>query len=265
MESERQYIELYHDAADLIRQRSCAVMNAVRDAAFQAFASQGFPSRKVERYRYTDVAAAFAPNYGISLSSLELKPSDYIFSFKDAPIDLIPYYNKVADASDGITALNTALAHEGLLIYVPRNHRPSAPIQVDNWLRATAPTMMNRRVLILLEEGADATIVINDKADAQPVSFLTTQVIEVVCKANARYDSYHDTGQCDGADDNRHQQQRADDAPEALVAAEQVADVRRQVLPRGVQIGNVIAVLHGKHKETQYCPDYQEHHRQGGE
>ncbi len=190
MESERQYIELYHDAADLIRQRSCAVMNAVRDAAFQAFASQGFPSRKVERYRYTDVAAAFAPNYGLSLFPLTSHPSPFIFSFKDAPIDLTPYYNKVADASDGITALNTALAHEGLLIYVPRNHRPSAPIQVDNWLRATAPTMMNRRVLILLEEGADATIVINDKADAQPVSFLTTQVIEVVCKANARLDLY---------------------------------------------------------------------------
>ena len=189
MQSELQYIELYHEAADLICQRSCAAMNAVRDGAFQAFAAQGFPSQKVERYKYTDIDAAFAPNYGISLSPLELKPSRYIYSFKDAPIDLTPYYNKVADPTDTLTALNTALVHEGLLIYVPRNDRPSAPIQVDNWLRGTSPTMVNRRVLILLEENAEATIVMNDHATDKQ-HFLSTQVVEVVCKPNARLDLY---------------------------------------------------------------------------
>ena len=68
MKSEQQYIELYHEAADLIKSKSCDVMNAVRDEAFETFQQLGFPSKKVERYRYTDVDAAFAPNYGISLS-----------------------------------------------------------------------------------------------------------------------------------------------------------------------------------------------------
>jgi len=189
MNAEQQYIELYQEAGPLIKQRSCAVMNAVRDDAFQTFRRQGFPTQKVERYKYTEVADAFSPNYGLSLGLLDITPSRYIYSFKDAPIDLTPYYNIIADGTDSITALNTALAHEGLLIYVPRNERPADPIQVDNWLRGTAATMMNRRILILLEQGAEATIIINDHATDKQ-HFLTTQVMEICCKPGSRLDLY---------------------------------------------------------------------------
>lgn len=189
MSSEQQYIELYHEAGEAIKSRSCQVMNAVRDEAFATFERVGFPTKKVERYKYTDVASAFAPNYGISLSPLTVKPSPYIFNLKDAPVDVAPYYHKVADTTDPLTALNTALVHEALLVYVPKNTKVEAPIVVDNWLRGTAPTMMNRRVLVLLEQGAEATVIINDHA-ADKQHFLTTQVMEVVCKDNAHLDLY---------------------------------------------------------------------------
>ena len=189
MTSEQQYIELYREASDLIKGKSCDVMNAVRDEAFEQFVAKGFPTRKVERYKYTDVDAAFAPNYGISLSPLTVKPSTYIYNIKDAPIDVVPYYHKIADAQDAITALNTALVHDALLVYVPKNQRVEDPIVVDNWLRGTAATMMNRRVLIVMEQGSDATIIINDHA-ADKQRFLTTQVIEVYCHDNARLDLY---------------------------------------------------------------------------
>lgn len=189
MKSEQQYIELYGEAADLIKSKSCHVMNAVRDKAFEAFRSAGFPSRKVERYKYTDVDAAFAPNYGVSLSPLSIKPSAYISSLKDADGDVASFYASVADMRDAITALNTALAHETLLVHVPRNTKVEDPIVVDNWLRGEAATMMNRRLLIVMEQGADATIVINDHA-ADKQRFLSTQVIEVVCRDNSRLDMY---------------------------------------------------------------------------
>ena len=189
MTSEQQYIDLYAEAADTIKSRSCAVMNAVRDSAFEVFRQKGFPSKKVERYRYTDVDAAFAPNYGISLSPLTVTPSAYIYNIKDAPIDVTPYYHQVADQSDAITALNTALVHDALLVYVPANVKVEAPIVVDNWLRGTAATMMNRRVLIVMSQGSDATIIINDHA-ADKQRFLTTQVIEVICHDNSRLDLY---------------------------------------------------------------------------
>lgn len=189
MRSEQQYIELYREAGDTIKARSCPVMNAIRDEAFSAFLRQGFPSKKVERYKYTDVDAAFAPNYGISLSPLTLQPSPYIYNIKDAPVDVVPYYGKVADTTDAITMLNTALVHDALLIYVPKNTKVEAPIVVDNWLRGHAATMMNHRVLMLFEQGADATVIINDHATDNH-RFLATQVIEVVCHDNAHLDLY---------------------------------------------------------------------------
>lgn len=189
MTSEQQYIELYREASDLIKGKSCAVMNAVRDEAFEAFQRVGFPSKKVERYKYTDVDAAFAPNYGISLSLLTVNPSAYIYNIKDAPIDVAPYYHQVADTTDAITALNTALVHDALLVYVPKNTKVEDPIVVDNWLRGNAATMMNRRMLIVMEQGTDATIIINDHA-ADKQRFLTTQVIEVYCHDNAHLDLY---------------------------------------------------------------------------
>jgi hypothetical protein len=51
-----QYIELYQAAGNLIKSQSADVMNAVRDEAFADFQRLGCPSKKVERYKYTDVA-----------------------------------------------------------------------------------------------------------------------------------------------------------------------------------------------------------------
>ena len=57
MSAEQQYIDFYREAAGVISQRSLPVMNAAREAAFQNFCAQGFPSRKVEGYKYSDVQA----------------------------------------------------------------------------------------------------------------------------------------------------------------------------------------------------------------
>ncbi len=189
MKSEQQYIELFQEAGDMIRQKSCETMNAVRDDAFAVFKAKGFPSKKVERYKYTDVDAAFAPNYGITLNPLTIKPSPYLFNLKDAPKEVADYYNKIADGDDSITALNTALVHETLVVYVPRNQRPDEPIQVDYTLRGKQDMMMNRRVLVVLEEGAEATVIFNDHVEDFQ-RFLTTQVMEVVCKDNSKVDIY---------------------------------------------------------------------------
>ena len=61
MNAEKQYIELYEQQRELIARRSAPVLNALRDEAFQCFRQSGFPGRKVERYRYTDVDAASCP------------------------------------------------------------------------------------------------------------------------------------------------------------------------------------------------------------
>ena len=226
MSSESQYIELYRECRSMIHQHSAPLMNALRDEAMADFEAQGFPSQKVERYKYTDVAKAFAPNYGVNLNRVNI-PADtadvfrcdvpnlstnLVFVVNDKPLTsttkdgiytgslrefaqqnpevLQDYYAQLASTKvDAINALNTALAQDGLLVYVPRNKRMEKTLQVVNLLRSGVDMLVNRRVLIILEDGAEATLLFCDHAMDQ-VHFLTTQVCEVFCGNNSHLDMY---------------------------------------------------------------------------
>ncbi len=225
MSSEQQYIELYEQAQGMIHGHSSAVMNAVRDAAFEHFKENGFPSRKVERYKYTDISALFAPDYGLNLNRLEIPVDPYEafrcdvpnlstqlyfvvndqFYSKALPKGHLPegviigslkdfastdYYNQLAAKSDdAVTHLNTMLAQDGLYVYVPRNVKVDRAIQVINILRSDVDLMVNRRVLIILEEGAELKMLFCDHA-ADDRHFLATQVIEAYVGENASLDLY---------------------------------------------------------------------------
>ena len=252
MASEQQYIELYGQARQIIMDHAPEAMNAVRDQAFEDFRRLGFPSRKVERYKYTDLQALFASDYGVNLSRLEI-PADPYQAFRcDVPnlstnlyfvvndmfyrgerqelrgerlpqstpklpegviVDsmanvfshpsplsshLSKYYARLAKTSeDAVTALNTMLAQDGLLVYVPKNVKVERAIQVINILKATPKNaerqvpdlMVNRRVLIMLEEGAEIKMLFCDHA-ADDRNFLATQVIEAYVGENASLDLY---------------------------------------------------------------------------
>ena len=70
------------------------------------------------------------------------------------------------------------------MLYVPKGVVVDKPIQLVNILRADVNFMVNRRVLVVLEEGAQARLLICDHA-MDNVNFLSTQVIEVFAKENA--------------------------------------------------------------------------------
>ncbi len=242
MASEKQYIELYQQAREMILSHAPEAMNAVRDQAFEDFKAKGFPSKKVERYKYTDIQKLFEPDYGVNLSRLQIPVDPYetfrcdvpnlstnlyfvvndmfysqahpkghlpegviVGSLKDhlslhSPLSthLSKYYAKLAKTSeDAVTALNTMLAQDGLLVYVPKNVKVDRAIQVINILKATPQNaqrqvpdlMVNRRVLIILEEGAEIKMLFCDHA-ADDRNFLATQVIEAFVGDNASLDLY---------------------------------------------------------------------------
>ena len=231
MQSEKQYIDLYGECRDMLRKHSCEVMNAVRDEAFENFKRLGFPTKKVERYKYTDIPSLFEPDYGLNINRLEI-PVDPYKAFKcDVPnlstslyfvvndsfydkalpkkelpegviVDSLAriaaekpelisrYYAKIAKTEeDGITALNTMLAQDGLLIYVPKGTVVDRAIQVINILRSDVDLMVNRRVLIIVEDRAEIKLLFCDHA-ADDRRFLATQVIEAYVGENAGLDLY---------------------------------------------------------------------------
>ena len=231
MNSEKQYIDLYRECRDQISAHSADALNAVRDAAFADFEQLGFPSRKVERYKYTSVDPLFEPNYGLNINRIEI-PVDPYKAFrcdvpnlstalyfivndqfrsalqpkenlpegvevtslaqyaKDHPEFVAQHYAKLAKTSDdGITALNTMLAQDGLLVHVKKNVVVDKTVQVINILRSDVDLMVNRRALIVMEEGASAKFLFCDHA-VDDRRFLTTQVIEAYVGQNASLDLY---------------------------------------------------------------------------
>lgn len=231
MKAEQQYIDLFTQYEALICKHSAEVLNAPRARAFADFEQLGFPTRKNEKYKYTDASKYFAPDYGLNLSRLEFPVNPYevfkcdvpnmstslyfvvndSFYQKAQPTATLPdgvlfgslkemaeahpelikkYYGKLADTSqDAIAAFNTMFAQDGVCMYVPKDTVIDKPIQLVNILRADTNTMVNRRILIILEEGAQAKLLICDHA-MDEVNFLSTQVIEVFAHDNTVFDLY---------------------------------------------------------------------------
>ena len=232
MNSEKQYIDLYGQCRDMIFGNSADALNAVRDEAFADFKRLGFPTQKVERYKYTDIPSLFAPDYGLNLNRLKVPVDPYeafrcdvpnlstslyfvvndsFYGKSDTPGKALPegvvieslckaasdhpelvskYYAKIAGTSDdGITALNTMLAQDGLFVYVPKGVTVDRTVQVINILRSDVDLMVNRRVLIIIEQGAEIKLLFCDHA-ADDRNFLATQVIEAYVADNARLDLY---------------------------------------------------------------------------
>ena len=189
MSAARQYIDFFGEVQTTLAARSCDEMNAQREAALQTFSAQGFPSQKVERYRYAKVEADFSPNSGIALTPLTGPLPPYCFRIAEADSRVRALYNKVADNGDSIVALNTMLCVDTLVVHVPRGIRVEHPIQISNILKGEHDTMVSRRILIVMEEMAEADVIITDRAASQS-RFLTNQVIEVVMKDGSHLSLY---------------------------------------------------------------------------
>ena len=231
MQSKEQYLNLYRECHELIARHSSDVMNALRDEACSHLEQQGFPTKRVEDYKYTDVEALFAPDYGLNISRLDIPVNPYdafkcdvpnmstslyfvvndTFYNRALPKVALPdgvilgslkelstqypelvakHYGRLARTEDdAVTALNTMLAQDGLLLYVPQGVVVEKPIQLVNILRADVNFMVNRRVLIIVEDNAQARILVCDHTTDE-VDFLATQVIEVFVGRGASFELY---------------------------------------------------------------------------
>lgn len=100
------------------------------------------------------------------------------------------YYGKLASLSCASTALNTLLSQDGVFVYIPKSTRVEKPIQIVNILNGGMPLMANRRMLIVVEDGAEVRILSCDHTQNAAVDFLNSQVVEVFVGRNAVFDYY---------------------------------------------------------------------------
>lgn len=226
----KQYIDLHDSNRDTIERLSPPVLNALRAKAREALDGARLPRKGQEDYEATDINAVLEPDYGVNINRVDLSRQSntkfrcevpnlstclyYVFNdtfrpsntagqsgdnvavetFKAAtekhPDVLAKHYGSVVQLSNACTALNTMLAQDGVLIYVPKGVTATKPIQIINVFDANAQLMAVRRLLIVLEDDAHAQVLVCDhtKGDNR---YLALEVVEVVAGRNATLDYYH--------------------------------------------------------------------------
>ena len=229
MNAAQQYIDLFRENRDLIDKHSSAILNGRREAAIRDFELLGLPGKNLEEFLHTDVESFYAPDYGLNLARIkpaeniretfrcavpDLESRLYFFigdTFRQGTNGNLPegiiacslceaaaqhpelvdrYYGKLAQTDkDGTVALNTALVQDGFFLFVPRHVKIEEPLQIVNLMHGSHDFMANRRLLVVLEEGAQVRLLSCDHT-LDKGNFLTSTVNEIFIGANATFDYY---------------------------------------------------------------------------
>ena len=204
-------------------------IHEIRTKAFENFEKLGFPTKKLEAWKYTSLNPilkndfCILPNKEVSVDLAEVrkyfisdidsykvifidgKYSSFLSETTHDTIDVClmsaaltkpkykvvieNYFNKIAK-QDNLTSLNTAFAKEGAYIYIPKNVEVQKPIQIINLTTgAEVATMMQPRNLIVVEENAHVQIIERHQS-LNSNAVLSNVVTEVFVGRNATVDYY---------------------------------------------------------------------------
>ena len=195
----------------------------MRRTAMASFTALGFPTRALEDWHYTSLssiadvpytigAAASATTvadltpyminadwptivllngtYSPSLSSLDSLPAgvlvmDLATALREQPALVQKHLGSVAVSEHAMTALNTGLMQDGVVVFVPANVAPETPIHILHVSDAAAAASATfPRTLIVAERSAVATV-LETFVGLADVAYFTNHVAEVVVGENA--------------------------------------------------------------------------------
>ena len=204
-------------------------IHEIRSNALQNFEDLGFPTKKLEAWKYTSLNAVLKQDYSlfpekentIELADVKKYFIDDIDTYKLVFIDgkyssflsetthdvfdvcimssalakpkykavIENYFNKIAK-QDNLTSLNTAFANEGAYIYIPKNVEVEKPIQILNFTTGSeAATLLQPRNLIVVEQNAHVQIIERHQSLTSH-PVLTNAVTEVFAAKDATVDLY---------------------------------------------------------------------------
>jgi len=204
-------------------------IHEIRSKALQNFEDLGFPTKKLEAWKYTSLNAVLKEDYSlfpekentIELADVKKYFIDDIDAYKLVFIDgkyssflsetthdtfdvclmssalakpkykavIENYFNKIAK-QDNLTSLNTAFANEGAYIYIPKNVEVEKPIQILNFTTGSeAAILLQPRNLIVVEQNAHVQIIERHQSLTSHPA-LTNAVTEIFAAKDATVDLY---------------------------------------------------------------------------
>lgn len=204
-------------------------LHEIRTKALQNFEKLGFPTKKLEAWKYTSLNSILKEDYSIfpdrdaSVEFADVKKyfiheiDSYKIVFVDGKYSSFlsttthdgkdvcllsaafskekykpvveKYFNKIAK-QDNLTSLNTAFATEGAFIHIPKNVEVEKPIQIINFTTGKEhATMLQPRNLIVVEQNAHVQI-IERHQNLNNNAVLTNAVTEIYTDTHATVDYY---------------------------------------------------------------------------
>ena len=174
-------------------------VHSIRSKAIKKFESEGFPTKKLESWKYTSLKRTLKYDYKLFPSQKDIIDfkdiQDYLIndieSYKivfvngkyysnlsetthegmdicilssaltQSKYDLVieNYFDKISK-KDGITSLNTAFSHEGAYIHIPKNIQVDKPIQILHFSTGENESLMFQpRNLIVVDENSQVEII----------------------------------------------------------------------------------------------------------
>lgn len=224
-----QYLELFDAQRAIIDSHAPAALNARRDAAAAALRrAGGLPEKGDEGFEKISLNDMFAPDYGINVARVGFSASAAAEWGCDVPnvgayaamivndaftpvgdlaarlpegvemmslaeaAQLYPdlFVEQIADIDNPVVALNTMFVQDGVFIRVRRGTRLERPLQILSLFNTSMPLMAARRVLIHVEDGASATVLMCDHPRVHTVDYLNCRVVEAILGRDAALDLY---------------------------------------------------------------------------
>ncbi len=146
------------------------------------------------------------------------------------------------DSGSAAVELNTLLLQDGVFIHVAKGVELEKPIQVINIFSSLRPMMATRRIVVVAEEGAAASVVVCDHSARGDVDYLSNQVVELYLAPHSRLGYYE-------MEESSAQTRRLSQVF-ALQGAESRLTVNNSLLSSGTSLSRFTVSTEGDRTET---------------
>ena len=198
--------------------------------ALKIFESKGFPTKKIEGWKYTSLERLLQKDYILfskSENGIDYKDVKKYFLYDvdtykivfidgvyspflsdtthdgiDACLmsaaltkpkyrDLVNrYFNKIADPQDSMTALNTSFTKEGAYIYIPKNTVAQKPIEVVHFATGNEQALWLQPRNLIVVDQNAQVQIIERHQSLKPHELVTNSVTEIYAHQEAYVDYY---------------------------------------------------------------------------
>jgi len=202
----------------------------IRTSAIKKFQDLGFPSKKLENWKYTSLNQILKEDYTVFAKQKNVinfkKVKDYfidnIESYKIVFVDgyfdpflsqtshegidicimsaalnkakysdvIKKYFNKISDEKDSLTSLNTAFSKEGVYIHVPKNTLVEKPVEVVHIATGNEAALMLQPRNLIVIEENSEIEIVESHRSLTSNPIFTNSVTEIFADKNTNIDYY---------------------------------------------------------------------------